>query len=167
MDTTQKPVALYARVSTADKGQDTNVQLRELRDHCSRRNLTVGAEFVDEGISGTKDSRPALDKLMAGVLQGEYSGVIVWKFDRFARSVPHLLRALESFNKLGVHFVSLTEGVDTSTPIGKFTLTVLGAVGELERNMMIERTKAGMKNAAAKGIHCGRPRKVIQLKVAS
>lgn len=162
-----KPVALYARVSTSDKGQDSGLQLRELREYCQRRDLVVGQEFVDEGISGTKDSRPALDKMMAQVLEGEYSAVLVWKFDRFARSVPHLLRALDSFNRLGVHFVSLTEGVDTSTPIGKFTLTVLGAVGELERNMMIERTKAGMQNAKAKGIHCGRPRKIVEIRQSS
>jgi DNA invertase Pin-like site-specific DNA recombinase len=162
MNNETKTVALYARVSTSDKGQDSGLQLRELREYCQRRGLTVGQEFVDEGISGAKDSRPQLDKLMAAVVNGEFSTIMVWKFDRFARSVQHLLRALDTFNKLGVHFVSLTEGVDTSTPMGKFTLTVLGAVGELERSMLIERVRAGMRNAQAKGIHCGRPRKIVR-----
>jgi DNA invertase Pin-like site-specific DNA recombinase len=156
-------IALYARVSTTDKNQDPEMQLRELREYASRRALTVGAEYVEIGVSGAKDSRPQLARLMADVHAGQFHTVMVWKFDRFARSVAHLLRALDTFNKLQVGFVSLTEGVDTATPMGKFTMTVLGAVGELERSMMIERTKAGMRNAKAKGIHCGRPRKVVSI----
>jgi len=158
-----KPIALYARVSTSDKGQDADLQLRELREYAQRRGLQIGQQYVDHGVSGAKDSRPELDRLMADVHAQKYSAVMVWKFDRWARSVQHLLRSLDQFNKLQVGFVSLTEGVDTSTPMGKFTLTVLGAVGELERSMLIERTKSGMRNAKAKGIHCGRPRKVVSI----
>jgi DNA invertase Pin-like site-specific DNA recombinase len=161
-----KPVALYARVSTNDKGQDTDVQLRDLRADAERRGLET-IVYVDHGVSGVKDSRPALDRMMADVRSGKIAAVHVARFDRFARSVQHLLRALDFFNSVQVGFVSLSEGVDTSTPMGKFTLTVLGAVGELERSMMIERTKAGMRNAKAKGVHCGRPRKIINIQEAA
>jgi DNA invertase Pin-like site-specific DNA recombinase len=156
-------IALYARVSTDDKGQDPEMQLRELREYAARKGLTVGAEFVDY-TSGAKTSRPQLDRLLAEAKAGKFTAVMVWKFDRMARSVVHLLSVLDSLVASGVQFHSLTEGVDTSTPAGKFTMTVLGAAAELERSMMIERTKAGMRNAKAKGVHCGRPRKVISIK---
>lgn len=152
-------VALYARVSTNDKGQDVDMQLTELRAYAKLRGWTVTEEFVEQGVSGTKVSRPALDTLMQNVAVGCFDAVLVWKFDRFARSTKHLLTALETFQTHNVAFVSLTEGIDTSSAIGRFVLTVLGGVAELERSIMIERTKAGMRNAASKGIHCGRPRK--------
>lgn len=152
-------VALYARVSTNDKGQDVDVQLRELHTYAELRRWDIPVEYVDRGISGTKESRPELDKLMEAVKGGYLDAVLVWKFDRFARSTKHLLTALETFQKHNVAFVSLTEGIDTSSAIGRFVLTVLGGVAELERSIMIERTKAGMRNAKAKGVHCGRPRK--------
>jgi DNA invertase Pin-like site-specific DNA recombinase len=151
-------VAIYARVSTANNGQSPEMQLRELREYCARRNWTVAREYVDVGISGTKDSRPELNRLMADAHRRRFDAVVVWKFDRFARSVSHLLKALETFQALGIEFVSPTEGVDTSTPAGRMIFTVLGAVADLERSLICERVKAGLRNAKAKGKHVGRPR---------
>jgi DNA invertase Pin-like site-specific DNA recombinase len=153
--------ALYARVSTTNNGQSPEMQLRELREHCVRRGWTVAGEYVDPGISGTKDSRPELDRMMADAHRRRFDAVIVWKFDRFARSVAHLLRALDTFRVLGVEFVSLSESLDTATPAGRMVFTVLGAVAELERSLIAERVKAGLRNARAKGKTLGRPRKAV------
>jgi DNA invertase Pin-like site-specific DNA recombinase len=154
--------AIYARVSTANNGQDPRVQTRDLGEFCERRGWTL-AEYVDIGISGTKEKRPALDRLMADAHKRRFDVVVVWKFDRFARSVSHLLRALETFNALGIAFVSLSEQLDTSTPTGKMVFTVLGAVAELERSLIVERVKAGLRNARAKGKRLGRPSKVLDV----
>jgi DNA invertase Pin-like site-specific DNA recombinase len=156
--------AVYARVSTIGKGQDPGVQLREFSDYAERRGWTVAGEYVDVGISGAKDRRPELDRLIADAHRRKFDVVVVWKFDRFARSVSHLLRALENFQALGIEFVSLTEGVDTSTPAGKMIFTVLGAVAELERSLICERVKAGLRNARAKGKRLGRPPKALDQK---
>src|SRR5215471_2118588 len=143
--------ALYARVSTANNGQDPSLQTRELREYCERRGWQLAGEYVDVGISGAKEKRPELDRLMADAYKRRFDVVIVWKFDRFARSVSHLLRALETFKAPGIEFVSFSEQLDTSTPAGKLVFTVLGAVAELERSLIIERVRAGMRNAKAKG----------------
>lgn len=156
--------AIYARVSTAHNGQDPRMQTRELAEYCQRRGWSVAGEYVDVGISGTKEKRPELDRLMAEAHRRRFDAVVVWKFDRFARSVSHLLRALETFQALGIEFVSLTEGVDTSTPAGKMVFTVLGAVAELERSLIVERVKAGIRNARAKGKRLGRPRVAVDAK---
>jgi DNA invertase Pin-like site-specific DNA recombinase len=137
------------------------MQTRELQEYCERRGWKVSGEYVDEGISGSKDSRPELNKLMADAHRRSFDAVVVWRFDRFARSVSHLLRALETFKALGVEFVSLSEQVDTSTPTGKMVFTVLGAVAELERSLIAERVKAGLRNARAKGKRLGRPRVIV------
>jgi DNA invertase Pin-like site-specific DNA recombinase len=150
--------AIYARVSTSNNGQDPRVQTREIREYCERRGWQIAGEYVDAGISGAKDSRPELNKLMADAHRRRFDAVVVWKFDRFARSVSHLLRALENFNALGVGFGSLSEQIDTSTPTGKMVFTVLGAVAELERSLIAERVRAGLRNAKAKGTRLGRPR---------
>jgi DNA invertase Pin-like site-specific DNA recombinase len=134
------------------------MQLRELREYCQRRDMVVVAEYVDKGISGAKDRRPELDRLLTDAHRRRFDSVVVWRFDRFARSVSHLLRALETFRSLGIEFVSLSEQVDTSTPAGKLVFTVLGAVAELERSLILERVKAGLRNARAKGKRLGRPR---------
>src|ERR1700723_807207 len=149
-------IALYARVSTMN-GQDPEMQLREIREYCQRRSWTVSAEYVDAGISGAKEKRPELDRLLADAHRRHFDAVVVWRFDRFARSVSHLLRALETFRSLGIEFVSLSEQVDTSTPAGKLVFTVLGAVAELERSLISERCRAGMAHARAKGKVIGRP----------
>jgi len=150
-------IALYARVSTADKGQDPELQLRELREYCQRRGFIIAGEYVDT-MTGTKDSRPELNRLMADAHKRRFDVVAVWKFDRFARSVSHLLRALENFQSLGIEFISFTEAIDTSTPMGKMVFTVLGAVAELERSLIVERVRAGLRNAKAKGRTLGRPK---------
>ena len=158
--------AIYARVSTTN-GQDPTVQTRELKEYCERRGWKMAGEYVDTGISGTKEKRPELDKLMSDAHRRRFDAIVVWKFDRFARSVSHLLRALETFKALGVEFVSLSEQVDTSTPTGKMVFTVLGAVAELERSLIAERVRAGLRNARAKGKKLGRPHRVVdQAKIA-
>lgn len=153
--------ALYCRVSTIGKGQDTEVQARELREYASRRGWTIAGEYLDSGISGTKDRRPELDRLMGDAHRRRFDAVVVWKFDRFARSVSHLLRALETFKAQGIEFVSFSEQMDTSTPAGKMVFTVLGAVAELERSLIVERVKAGLRNARAKGKRLGRPQVIL------
>lgn len=154
-------IAVYARISTSNKGQSTELQLRELREYCERRGWEVTRAYVDVGVSGAKESRPELNRLMADAHKRKFEVVCVWRFDRFARSVSHLLRALETFNALGIAFVSLSENVDTSAPTGKMVFTVLGAVAELERSLIIERVRAGLRNARAKGVHLGRPRVLV------
>jgi DNA invertase Pin-like site-specific DNA recombinase len=154
-------VAIYARVSTAGNGQSPEMQTRELRDYIDRRGWNLSGEYVDVGISGTKEKRPELDRLMADAHRRRFDCVVVWKFDRFARSVSHLLRALESFKAQGIEFVSFSEQMDTSTPAGKMVFTVLGAVAELERSLIVERVKAGLRNAKAKGKRLGRPKRVV------
>jgi len=150
-------VAIYARVSTVGNGQSPEMQLREMREYCARRGWTLAGEYVDSGISGAKDRRPELDRLMEDAHKRRFDVVAVWKFDRFVRSVTHLLRALDTFRVLGIEFVSLSESLDTATPAGRMVFTVLGAVAELERSLIVERVKAGMCNARAKGKHVGRP----------
>jgi DNA invertase Pin-like site-specific DNA recombinase len=126
-----------------------------------RRRWQLAREYVDVGISGAKDTRPELDRLMADAHRRPFDCVAVCKFDRFARSVSHLLRALETFKAQGIEFVSFSEQMDTSTPAGKMVFTVLGAVAELERSLIVERVKAGLRNARAKGKKLGRPRAVV------
>ena len=153
--------AIYARVSTSDKGQSPEMQLRELREYCERRGWQIAGEYIDVGISGAKDRRPELDRMMADGHKRRFDVVAVWKFDRFARSVSHLLRALDTFRVLGIEFVSLSESLDTATPAGRMVFTVLGAVAELERSLIAERVRAGLRNARAKGKQLGRPRVVV------
>lgn len=141
------------------------MQTHELRDYSVRRGWELAGEYVDVGISGTKEKRPELDRLMAAAHRRQFDAVIVWKFDRFARSVSHLLRALETFQALGIHFVSLSESLDTSTPAGKMVFTILGAVAELERSLIAERVRAGLRNARAKGRTLGRPRVVVDFRL--
>ncbi len=154
-------VALYARVSTHDR-QDTEVQLEPLRSHAQNRGWEIAAEFVDKGISGSKDKRPALDRLMKAAWHGEFQKVLVWRFDRFARSVKHLITALENFRTLNIDFVSLQEQFDTSTPIGHAMFTIIGAMAQLERDIIRERVKAGLDRARALGKRLGRP--IVQAK---
>jgi DNA invertase Pin-like site-specific DNA recombinase len=117
--------------------------------------------YVDRGVSGKKDSRPQLNRMMEDAHERRFDVIVVGRFDRFARSVSHLLRAFETLNALGIQFVSLAEHVDTSTPAGKMIFTVLGAVSELERNLIVERVHSGLRHARAKGKRLGRPRKIV------
>lgn len=154
-------VAIYARVSTTNHGQDVSMQTRELLQFAAARGWQIVGEYVDEGVSGAKDSRPELNRLMADAHKRKFDVACVWRFDRFARSVSHLLRALETFKALGIDFVSYSEQMDTSTPAGKMVFTVLGAVAELERSLIVERVRAGLRNARAKGKKLGRPRAAV------
>ena len=158
---TAQRVAIYARVSTTNHGQDVSMQTRELRQFAEARGWTIAGEYIDEGVRGAKDSRPELNRLMADAHKRRFDIVCVWRFDRFARSVSHLLRALETFKALGIDFVSFSEQMDTSTPAGKMVFTVLGAVAELERSLIVERVRAGLRNARSKGKKLGRPRVTV------
>jgi DNA invertase Pin-like site-specific DNA recombinase len=153
MEKEQPKIAIYARVSTKN-GQDPEMQLTELREYIRNRKWKIIGEYVDNGVPGASDSRPELNRLMADANRRRFDVVAVWKFDRFARSVSHLLRALESFRALGIEFVSLSENIDTSTPTGKM---VLASVSELERSLIGERVRAGLRNAKARGTRLGRP----------
>src|ERR1700740_3270504 len=150
----QTRCAIYARVS--GNGQNPEMQIKELQTYCRSRGWKIAGEYVDR-ICGASDSRPELNRLMTDANRRRFDVVAVWKFDRFARSVSHLLRALETFRSLGVEFLSLSEAVDTTTPAGKMVFTVLGAVAELERSLIGERVRAGLRNARAKGTRLGRP----------
>jgi DNA invertase Pin-like site-specific DNA recombinase len=149
------------RISTKNHGQTTDTQAIALREYAERRGFQVIDEYRDEGISGAKDRRPQLDRLMADARKRRFDVVIVARFDRFARSVSHLLRALEEFDHLGIDFISLSESIDTSTPVGKMIFTVLGAVAELERSIIRERVQAGVDRARRQGKRFGRPAVIV------
>lgn len=154
---------IYARVSTVNAGQDPAMQTRELTEYCQRRGWEIYGSYVDNGVSGKKDSRPALNRLMEDAHARRFDVVVCWRFDRFSRSVSHLCRALETFNALDIQFVSLCEQVDTNTPTGKLVFTILGAVAEGERNLIAERVRSGLRNARAKGKRLGRPTKCVDV----
>jgi DNA invertase Pin-like site-specific DNA recombinase len=158
---TTKRAALYCRVSTSD--QSTALQLDGLRELAARRGWEIQGEYVDHGISGSKDRRPELDKLMATVAKGKVDIVVCWRFDRFARSVRHLVTALDTFRAVGVDFASMEDSIDTSTPAGRFTFHVIAAVAELERELIRERTRAGVQAARRRGARLGRPRVVVDV----
>lgn len=149
--------AIYARVSTSNNGQSPEMQLRELHEYCARRGWQVAGEYVDVGFSGTREKRPELDRLMADAHHRRFDAVVVWKFDRFARSLRHLVNALAELEARGVAFVSLRDNVDLSTPSGRLMFQIIGAMAEFERSLIVERVKAGMRNARAKGKRIGRP----------
>jgi DNA invertase Pin-like site-specific DNA recombinase len=170
-------VALYARVSkdlcrtcgkgdaahdeTIDhefRGQDPEAQLQPLRAMCAMRGWTIVREYVDQGWSGASESRPAFDELAAAIAATDpkkpetrkFDGVVVWKFDRFFRSTKHMLQVLDTFDAKKLEFISLTESIDTSSPIGRLLFTILAGIAEFERNLIAERIRNGMKKAGAK-----------------
>jgi DNA invertase Pin-like site-specific DNA recombinase len=143
---------LYARVSTGE--QNEGMQLREMIEFCERRGWQT--EVFTESISGAKEKRPGLDQMMALVRKRKCDVVLVYRFDRFARSTRHLVNALGEFDALGVQFVSLHEAIDTSTPMGKFAFTVFAAIAEFERAIIRERVKSGIAHARANGVKLGR-----------
>jgi DNA invertase Pin-like site-specific DNA recombinase len=150
-------VALYARVSTSNGQQDPEMQLRELREYAKLRELTIAGEYVDR-MSGSKDSRPALNRLMADASRRKFDAVLVWKLDRFGRSLRHLVNALAELEALGLTFISLRDNLDLSTPSGRLMFQIIGAMAEFERALIQERVRAGLRNAKAKGRRLGRPR---------
>jgi DNA invertase Pin-like site-specific DNA recombinase len=153
-----KAVALYARVSTLD--QNCELQLADLRRYAGQR-FGPCYEYVDEGVSGARRQRPQLDALVRDAHKRVFDVVLVWKFDRFARSLKHLIDALEEFRVLGIDFVSFTEGIDTTTPSGQLLFHVVGAVAQFERDLIAERVRAGMAHARAMGKRIGRPRALV------
>ena len=153
-------VALYARVSTHN-GQDPEMQLREMREYTQRRSWAIAGEYVDAGVSGAKDSRPELNRLMADAKHRHFDAVLVWKLDRFGRSLKHLVNALAEFEALGIAFVSLKDNLDLTTPSGRLMFQVIGAMAEFERSLIQERVRAGLRNARAKGKRLGRPAVVV------
>src|ERR1700752_1203468 len=152
-------IAIYARVSTKD--QSCALQLRDLKAYCTARKLTIFREYIDSGESGAKDSRPKLNELMADARKRKFDAILVWRFDRFARSTKHLLLALEEFRSLGIQFISYQENIDTSSPLGQALFTIVAAVAQLERDLIRERVSAGIRNARASGKQLGRPRRVV------
>lgn len=152
----KKKVCLYARVSTQDQASGLESQVRALNDYCRMNNITHYEIFADEGISGTKSSRPALDRMMKVVRDNEAECVVVYSFSRFARSTTHLLQGLEEMKKTNTGFVSLTEKIDTNSPIGKAVFVIISAIAALERDLIAERVKNGLANARAKGKLIGR-----------
>ena len=152
--------ALYARVSTLN-GQDPEMQLRELREYAARRGWQVTGEYTDQGVSGSRESRPELNRLMNDAQQRRFDAILVWKVDRFGRSLRHLVNALAELGALGVAFVSLRDNLDLSTPSGRLMFAVIGAMAEFERSLIQERVKAGIRNARAKGKPLGRPQRVV------
>src|ERR1700692_2910800 len=152
-------IAIYARVSTRD--QSCELQVRDLRAYCAARGFVLIREYVDVGQSGTKDSRPELDKLMDGARKRQFDAIVVWRFDRFARSTKHLLLALDEFRSLGIQFVSFQENIDTSSALGQAMFTIVSAVAQLEKDIIRERVNAGIRNARANGRTFGRPKNMV------
>jgi DNA invertase Pin-like site-specific DNA recombinase len=154
-------VALYARVSTLHGQQDPELQLSELREYAIRRGLSIHEEFVDQGVSGSKESRPALNRLMADAQRCRFDAVLVWKIDRFGRSLKHLVNSLADLSAYGISFISLRDNLDLSTPSGRLMFQIIGAMAEFERALIQERVRAGLRNAKAKGTRIGRPRQEV------
>src|SRR5215831_2043542 len=151
--------AIYGRVSTAE--QNAGMQLDELRAYCQRREWTIVEEYIDSGVSGAKESRPALNRLLADAKRRKFDAVLVYRYDRFARSLRQLVNALSEFDALGIHFISLHEGVDTSTPNGRLVFGIFASIAEFERELIRDRVRSGMAAAKARGTRMGRPRKVL------
>lgn len=153
-----KKWALYARTSTNRQEKGLEAQIRAMKTFAEQRGISDFDIFSDEGVSGAKSSRPALDQAMSEIRADKYEGIIVYSFSRFARSTKHLLEALDEFQKLNVGFVSLSESIDTSSAIGKALFTIISAISQLERELISERVKNGLNNAKAKGKSLGRKR---------
>jgi len=159
--------ALYARCSTHDKGQDPELQLIPLREYCQRRGFIIIGEYVDNGISGAKDRRPQLDRLLESARKRKVDVIIVWKLDRFGRSLKQLVTVLDELSSLGIGFISYQDNLDLTTPQGRLMFHIIGAMAEFERELIRERVKAGIVNAKKKGIRVGRRRlpQITQMRV--
>lgn len=155
-----KRAAIYARVSTNNGHQDPAMQLRELREYCQRRGWEISGEYVDR-LSSAKECRPELDRLLADCRKRKADAVLVYRYDRFARSLRQLVNALEEFRALGIDFVSLHEGVDTSTPNGRLVFGIFASIAEFERELIRDRVRSGLAHARAMGKRLGRPRVAV------
>ncbi len=158
--------ALYARISTSDKAKNVEVQLRPLREYAAARGWTVVDEYRDEGISGVREKRPALDRLLADVRRRRVDVVVVAALDRLGRSLPHLLRLVEEWEAVGVRLVSLREGLDFTTPSGRLLFAVVGALAAFERDILRERIRAGIALRRARGLPVGRQRTLTPAVIA-
>jgi DNA invertase Pin-like site-specific DNA recombinase len=154
-------IAIYARVSTPEQTVET--QLRALWRFSEARGWDVHREYVDVGVSGSRAAKPEFDLLMKDARALRFKVVLVWKFDRVFRSVQHMLQALQEFRELGIDFVSMTEAIDTTTAAGKMVFTMLAAVAEFEKDLIRERTRAGLARARAAGKRIGRPRRLVDV----
>jgi DNA invertase Pin-like site-specific DNA recombinase len=163
MTTKPKRCAIYLRVSTDE--QDTEMQARDLRAYATQRGYVVVDEYADK-LSGSTQRRPALDALMNAARKKQFDVVLVWRFDRFARSSKMLVTALFEFKSLGIDFISYSENIDTSSPLGEAIFTIIAAMAQLERDIIRERVRGGIRNARAKGKQLGRPAQVDAAKVA-
>jgi DNA invertase Pin-like site-specific DNA recombinase len=148
-----KRAVLYLRVSTVDQHPET--QLHDLHVLAGQRGFQIVHEYVDR-ISGTKAKRPGLDELLRDARRGQFDVVLVWACDRIARSTRHFLEVLDELNHLNIEFVSSREQIDTGGPLGRAIVVIIGAIAELERNLIVERVKAGMRRARLEGRHIGR-----------
>lgn len=155
----KRRTAIYARVSTADQKNGLEAQIRALRVFCEQNKIEDYELFADENQSGTKASRPGLDRMMKAVESEEIETVVVFAFSRFARSVSHMLKGLEVFKKHKTNFISLTEKIDLNTSLGHVVFVIISAIAQLERDLIAERVRNGLANAKAKGIRIGRERK--------
>lgn len=153
-----KTLAVYTRVSTTGKGQDTEVQARELREYAARRGWQIVQEYSDNGVSGAKERRPALDRLMQDAHRRRFDAVLCWKLDRIGRSLKHLVNLLAELEAVGVALVSFSDNLDLSTPQGRLMFQIIGAMAEFERSLTIERVRAGLAHARSKGKRLGRPK---------
>jgi len=151
---------MYARCSTLN-GQNPEMQLGELRAFCKSRGWPVGGEYVDAGVSGSKERRPQLDRLLSDCRRRRVDVVLVYRYDRFARSLRQLVNALEDFRCLGIDFISLHEGVDTSTANGRLVFGIFASIAEFERELIRDRVKSGLAAARARGRRLGRPRVAV------
>ena len=156
MNQLTRRAALYARVSTVDKGQDPETQLHQLRDYARRRGFEINGEYVDYA-SGTNDERPRYQALLDAVRKRRVDVVLVWRYDRFARSTQALVNALKEFQSLGVDFISFQENIDTTTPQGEMVFTVMASLAQFESALISERVKAGMARAKTQGKRVSRP----------
>ncbi len=154
-------VSIYMRVST--RGQNTEMQQRELTEYCRRREWRITETYVDHGVSGSRERRPELDRLMRDCRRKLVDALLIYWFDRFARSLRQLVNALAEFDALGIQFVSLHENIDTSTPSGRLQFGIFASIAEFERTLIQERIKSGLANARAKGKRLGRPKRVIDI----
>ncbi len=158
---TVKRVAVYARVSTKD--QSVDMQLNDLERYTRERGFNVFKIYADNGVSGTKETRPALSELMNDAKKRKFDTVLVWRFDRFARSTKHLVTALYEFRNLGIDFISYQENIDTSSPLGEAVFTIISAMNKLERDIMAGRVRGGLRKARANGRRLGRPSSDIDI----
>ena len=157
-------IAIYGRVSTIDQNVDN--QIIELEKYCNNRNMSIFSKYIDKGVSGSKESRPEFDRMLADASKRKFDVLLVWKLDRLSRSLKHLLNTLDTLQSLNISFICYSDNIDTTTPTGKLMFQMVGAFAEFERELIRERVKLGLQRAKSKGIKLGRPKlKVNKYKI--